>query len=461
MQRCLPALAMALTAAPVLASNDDFTSVIETLLTDQTRTAPQFEMARIIEDICPPGAVPGANAPLQPVAAPLQRDCNGMVNAILGGNPVEIAQGLEAFQNAATEETHAQGTRSVDARRSDAAASDAVSNRQAAVRRGGGGGLVLSFDGTGAANIAARQVRPGSGLAAGETAGGFGGFVNGSFAMDERDSTDNEAGFESDIYGVTAGIDYTFGSGTLLGVALGYTNSESDIAADGGTLDSDTRTFLVYASYTPSPATYVDFSAGYTGGDYDQDRRIFYFDPFNAAQIDQTAVSETNSDEWFVSATLGYDVVVGHDVVVGTYGRVDYADIEIDAFTETMSNPAPGANGSGLALAVDAQSFESLTTTFGATITRAFGRWYPYAMGEYVHEFKNDSDPLTGYFVQDPNQRRFSLATDDPDRNFFNFGAGILRTFPGDTAVFARYQGLVGYEHLSLHAFEAGVRWRF
>jgi hypothetical protein len=39
---------------------------------------------------------------------------------------------------------------------------------------------------------------------------------------------------------------------------------------------------------------------------------------------------------------------------------------------------------------------------------------------EWEHQFKDNSRQLTGSLVVDPQQQTFAVATDDPDRNYFN-----------------------------------------
>ncbi len=100
--------------------------------------------------------------------------------------------------------------------------------------------------------------------------------------------------------------------------------------------------------------------------------------------------------------------------------------------------------------------------TLGASATTQWGeRFFPQVSVEYVHEFKNNNDPITGRFIADTSGTTFTLLTDAPDRNFVNVGAAMTAVLTDSMTGFFRYQGLFGYEDLEVHAFEVGVRVGF
>ena len=74
-------------------------------------------------------------------------------------------------------------------------------------------------------------------LGAGDVAGsGWGGFFAGTYTNADRNSTDRESGYNTDMWGVTGGIDCSWSQNLLLGVAFSYNEVESDISANGGDL---------------------------------------------------------------------------------------------------------------------------------------------------------------------------------------------------------------------------------
>ena len=81
--------------------------------------------------------------------------------------------------------------------------------------------------------------------------------------------------------------------------------------------------------------------------------------------------------------------------------------------------------------------------------------------GEYSHEFKNDAEAITGQFINDSTNTKFRIEGDGPDRNYFTFGGRATASFGNGRSAYAMYQGLAGYENLTLHNFEVGVRLDF
>ena len=239
----------------------------------------------------------------------------------------------------------------------------------------------------------------------------WGAFLSGNYVNTDRDSTDRETGFNSDTWGFTGGIDYRWTEQFLLGVAFSYSETDADLNANSGSLESDTWGVFGYGTITPMPDTYLDFTIGYSESSHDQERNVvFAIQQINIAPalagvgppiplagvttVNQTAISDTDSEEFSFSATLGRDWRSGN-VTFGPYAGVSYADVEIDGFRERMSNP--NAAGGGLALFINDQDYESLMSRVGGAATFTFdGPWgpiFPYLMAEYVHEFEKRQRP--------------------------------------------------------------------
>ena len=114
-----------------------------------------------------------------------------------------------------------------------------------------------------------------SALGAGDAAGsGWEGFFAGTYTNADRDSTDRESGYNTDMWGVTGDIDYSWSQNLLLGVAFSYNEAESDISANGDDLESDTWGVYGYGTYHPSKGTYIDYTIGYSESSHDQNRNI-------------------------------------------------------------------------------------------------------------------------------------------------------------------------------------------
>ena len=460
---CRRMLALALLAAPAtsLATDDDvdniddgFASPIEGLLQNIARTGPQRAMGALIEEVCPGGISRGVIT-----STDLADRCTDMVEAVLVTGDSERA--LEAMQAVAGEEVNAIGTTEVDA---SAGQMDAIGARLQNLRAGGPRVAIAmpGFDGALAAEGGAGLLS--GGAAGADMASRLGVFVNGNYAYSDRDETSNESGFESDTYGVTAGLDYQLSDPLLVGAAFTYNSTEADIKRRGGALDTDSYGGFAYATYAIGGGWYLDGMVGYTQNDHEQARNIAY-SVLGASRglvsMNQVAQSELESDEIAGSLKFGFDAQHGA-WTVSPYVRADAAEVSIDGYSERMSNPL--TTGNGLALQIDDQSFTSVMTAIGASFgylsAQSWGTWYPQVVAEYVHEFDNEGDPVTGRFVNAPGAS-FTMGIDDPDQDFANVGVSSSFIFNNGNAAFVSFQTLLGYSDLTTHAVEIGVRMPF
>ena len=436
-------------AALATEENDGFDSPLEGVLQREAVNGPQRAIAEMVEEICPNGRQRGVI-----LSQDLQDRCTDVVRAVRNTGDREGAR--DALQNLAAEEVNVIGTSEVDA---SAGQVDAIGARLSNLRAGGSR-VAIAMPGFDSSQVAAAS-RDGwlSGGAAGDDAGNaLGFFVNGNYAFNEKDQTSNESGFESDTYGVTAGLDMQVSAPLLLGAAFTYTSAEADIVANGGTMETDSYGGFAYGTYTFAAGGYLDGMVGYTRNGHDQTRNLAYT---LGTTVNQTAFSDLDSREVAGSLKLGFDHANGN-WVLGPYARLDVADVQIDGYNERMSNPT--AAGSGLALQIDDQSYTSIMTAFGASAgylsTQSWGTWYPQVLIEYVHEFDNDAANITGRYVDAPTFS-FSMPIDDPDRNFAHVGVSSSFVMNSGVSAFAAYQALVGYEDLTTHLVQVGMRVAF
>lgn len=437
--------------------DDDFDSPIAGLLQEVSLTGPQRAMGALIEEVCPNGLSRGRILDTSG-GRDLADRCTDMVEAALLTGDLDSA--LDAMQAVAGEEVNAIGTTEVDA---SSGQLDSIADRLGSLRAGGPR-VAIAMPGFGAALAAAGGAGLlGGGAASADAASRVGVFVNGNYAYNERDQSINESGFESDAYGVTAGLDYQLSDALLIGAAFSYTSTSADIARRGGSLETDSYGGFAYATYTIGGGWYLDAMGGYTQNEHDQARNVAYRVRGTAGTrgTNQVANSNLESDEIAGSLKLGFDAVHGA-FTVSPYLRFDAAQVDIDGYTETMSRPT--SLGNGLALQIDEQSFTSLMTALGAQFgylsPQSWGTWYPQVFAEYVHEFDNEGDPVTGRFVNAPDVS-FRMGIDEPDEHFANVGVSSSFIFNGGQAAYVSYQSLVGYRDLTTHAVEIGFRLPF
>lgn len=464
-------------------------------------TPPEEAMGRAIETLCPqlsPRATGGTGD--------LQIRCTEVVGNALAGNEEAVRNPLLQMT---TKEVSSQGTSAIE---TSSIQFTNVGARLAALRRGVTGisiqGLALHDVERGLRSGAVASLWGGENGAAVGDVGGFntlpridstfaappllaaapqsqtgaaastmgpnpfgrlGLFINGTFTFGDKDTTSREAGFDFDTYGVTGGLDYRFTDNLVLGLAFGYSVTDADFDAARGNLDVDAYSFSLFGTYYLDKL-YFDgiFSYGWT--DYNSHRNIVYaIQSTNRSgaiipgttTVNQAARSDTDGKQYSFSLSAGYDFTV-RGFTFGPYGRLNYLKADIDAFQESIDNTNPGF---GLSLAIEEQDVESLTWVLGGQASYAlstrFAVLVPQLRFEWEHEFLNDRRNITARFVSDPTNTPIVLVTDEPDRDFFNFGAGLSAVFPRGVSTFVYYETVLALRDVTAHKVAVGVRLAF
>lgn len=442
-------------------------SPIENQLQNISVNPAQRAIGEVIEDICPP--------PRQIVSDDLQDRCDEVAGAVLGPTP-DVDAAREGLQAMAPEEDSAVSATQID---TSVTQFSNVGARLAALRRGlvvsGAQQVRLNVDGinlSGDTWGGLEEFAANKGGAAGDATnfGPWGVFISGNFVTGDKDATDRESGFDFDVYGVTAGVDYRFTDALVLGLAFGYENTDADLDAGGGEVDTDTYSLSVYGTYYPTEALYIDGIVGAGRTDIDQKRAIRYSIPNEEGgitSVDQTASSDPDGTQVFFTLSTGYDFT-RDGWTFGPNFRLEFRHVDVDDFRERLSDPT--APGNGLGMQVDDQDFASFTSTLGAQASYAlstpWGVVVPQARGEWVHEFENDPEIITAQFLGGPTapttgDNTFRLRTDEPDEDYFNVGAGFSAVFARGVSGYFYYQTVLGFSGLDSNGFGGGLRLEF
>lgn len=299
--------------------------------------------------------------------------------------------------------------------------------------------------------------------------GNWGFFLTSSYGLGKKDPTDNEPGFDFDSWSIVSGADYRLREQMVVGFAFSYAMTDSSIDDDRGDIEVDGIGGSVYGSYY-SGDFYIDAIAGYSYGDYNTTRNLSYTvaaKTGGATRVNQAFNGDTNSDDINLSLGTGYNTRVAGFFVTPN-AQLQYIRSEIDSYTESLqgNNSSPGF---GLALRVDDQEITSLNSTLGVMVNRPVntsqGVFTPYLKADYIHEFDNDSRQITAHFANVRSEfdelNTIVIPTDDPDRDYFDLGAGLSTVFPGGIQCFLDYSTVLGYDDLSVHRITAGLRLEF
>ena len=76
----------------------------------------------------------------------------------------------------------------------------------------------------------------------------------------------------------------------------------------------------------------------------------------------------------------------------------------------------------------------------------------------YNHEFKNDLRFITARFADDPQGLSFSIATAEPDRDFFTAGLSLTATLQRGISAFATFDNDFSRDDFSFYLVTAGFR---
>jgi outer membrane autotransporter protein len=280
--------------------------------------------------------------------------------------------------------------------------------------------------------------------------GGLGLFLNGQGSFGDQQTTSREPGFAFHTAGLTAGGDYRLTNNLILGGAFGYLNTKADLDDSAGHLTTNGYSLSAYGTYFVADKIYFDGIATFGWNKYDTDRNITFSD------TSATAKGNTDGNQFAFSVNGGYNFTFG-PLTVGPSLRVNYIRVHIDSFQERGADI--------FNLKVDSQKVESLATDLGGqasyAISMPWGVLLPLVRFEWEHEYKGGSRLITGSLVADPVHTSFAAPTNDPDRNYFNLGAGITATLKRGASAFFYYEAVLGRDHVTNHSFNAGVRYQF
>jgi outer membrane lipase/esterase len=295
-------------------------------------------------------------------------------------------------------------------------------------------------------------------------------FVNGALRRGSQDTTLNESGFDFRSTGITAGVDYRFTENIVLGLALNHLSGKTNFDAASGRLDSRNNAGSIYGTYYRD-AFYVDVIGTFGSISYDAARSTSFDIDSDSTTIPSNCTADscaidtqgsTHARQLAFGTNVGYSF---HDrgLVFGPDVAVDYTRIDVDGFRES------DLNSSGMDLIFGEQRGESLLVKAGGHASYAFNTRFavllPTVRAHYIHEFKNDQQPLNVHFAEDPTigtpegpVGNFVVFTDRPDRGYFDWSAGCTAQFAFGVSAFAEYNALAGAGGLHTHEFTLGVR---
>jgi uncharacterized protein YhjY with autotransporter beta-barrel domain len=297
--------------------------------------------------------------------------------------------------------------------------------------------------------------------------GKLGVFLNGSLQEGAKEAIKvatvaNSFVFDVKNDTVTLGADYRVTDQFVVGAAFGTGRTITDFANSLGRLDLTARGVSLYASLY-GDTYYVDALMGYGVPKLDTDRHIAYaFD--GSTPVDQEAYGSTHLHDLWTGLSAGRPFNWGA-IGLTPEASLNFHEIRISQFGETMSDPT--GPGSGLGLNYGATVVPSLQGRAGVrgsyTWTGSWGVFIPNAHATYVREFRDHSDEFSAQFINAPAADA-SLAevlkTAVPESHYMAYGAGLSFQLAHSVSGFVEYEELKTLQTIKSHEFTLGVRYQ-
>ncbi|WP_293268166.1 autotransporter domain-containing protein [Neptunomonas sp.] len=398
------------------------------------------------------------------ITAALQRDCNSLVQSAFDGNAATSTALAQITPETATKANQTT-------QKGGATQTSNINSRISALRNGAFGisltGLNLQTEDQNMpiGQLAQTPLRMKGGGASADDSILFGqklgAFITGTISTGEKEESSLESGLDFDTYGITAGVDYRISDQFFLGIALGYMNTDTNFNNSKTELDTRGYSLSTYGSYYTTRGYYVDFSATYGKNNFDQKRHISY-QLDNTVNVNQVFTADYSGDVY--SLVLG----LGRDYNKGAWSfspKVDLEYTRANANQITEQSSAPTALGSGWGTQIESTDQKWLTLQVGGKVSYAqstsWGVLIPYAELGLLHEFKQDSQTISGSFSGDFASNQLQITTDNPDRNYMTLSIGTSVQLKHGASGFVSYSTLLSNNVWSENTIRLGMRAEF
>lgn len=294
-----------------------------------------------------------------------------------------------------------------------------------------------------AAAVKSKELAQGRGASADEFER-WGVFVNGDVNFGKQ-TPDNWQGFELSTRGITAGADYRFENGLVIGAGLGVAKSSTDLLGNAGKQNSNGNSFSLYGSYTPTEKMYIDMALNLGRNNYNTDRRLLSLNGATA----EIANSAASGNQSAFSVTAGGDFYKD-SWRFNPYVRAEYIRATIDGFTESGSSQNLQISSHELAgtwLTVGLQTSYAISTSFGVVT--------PQGRLEFSRQNTNNADAGTASLVNGGSP--LALARIDQSGSFGMAGLGVTVLLARGVNTFLNYEAMFNKANTTFGRWTFGV----
>jgi len=230
-----------------------------------------------------------------------------------------------------------------------------------------------------------------TGLNAGDLPLSYGAWA--SYSYSDYDNDLSSTAFDGHTHSALAGVDFTPWENTVLGIALGYENSDVDTRFNRGNQETDGFTIAPYFGWLLNDILSIDASIGWSWLDNDQFRTA----PGTTTRI----TSSPDGDRWFGMFNLNGVTTWDHWILGARTGFL-VAKNTTDAFVESDGT------------AVTEIDSKLGQWNIGGNIAYSLGEWEPFARLSYEYDYRLTEITVVGGGPQPSN-----------DDDNFVVGAGV------------------------------------
>ena len=180
--------------------------------------------------------------------------------------------------------------------------------------------------------------------------------------------------YEGDIKSVLFGADKLVTDRLVLGLAIGYEESEAFTLYNGGNNDADGYTIAPYAAFFVNNFISIDAAVGYTELEYETDR-------VSLATAGTTNFGSYDSDRWFAAINLNASGQFNDFLLTGRVGYL-YTEEDQDGYTET---------GGADARQVSDRKFDLSQLLVGVEVAYNWQSTLPYIGLAWAHDLDREN----------------------------------------------------------------------
>jgi len=262
----------------------------------------------------------------------------------------------------------------------------------------------------------------------------------GSIGMTKIDPKTNSSKIDIDTQSLAVGFDKKLNNNDLLGFAVQYGQSDTDVGSNGSGIDSKNYNLSVYRT---RPLEEDNFIEGLIG--------IGFLENDITRKTDgNTTTGSRNGNQLFGSVNYGKTIDKGNFNLTPT-ARVDLGYTELDAYTETGTN----------ALSYDKQTVESGLASLGLAFNNIVkfenSSLKPFGSIEYGYDFSNSSDAKMNYVGSATN---FTVKPSNTSDHLLSSEIGFEFITKDNLNLTASYKRTEGDQDISTDAIKFGLNFK-